>query len=58
MPVYLVQYRCQYREYWYDDLETDNWAQAYQRAVMLEAAGRAVRVYDLQTGMVVYGVNR
>lgn len=50
--MYLVRYRCQYREYWYDDLETDSYQDAVARATALVAGGRlAVVVSD---GVVVW----
>jgi hypothetical protein len=39
-----VQYRCQHREHWYDDLETDVWAEAVQRARTVVAARRGLPV--------------
>jgi hypothetical protein len=38
--MYLVRYRCQYREQWYDDLETDNYQEAVERAMALVTGGR------------------
>ena len=43
--LFAVQYRCLYREQWYDDLETTDPAQATVRLQELAQAGRRVRVY-------------
>ena len=45
MP-YLVQYRCIYREYWYDYAEAATWADAVAIAGQLEQLGRAARITD------------
>lgn len=42
--MYTVQYRCLYREHWYDDSEWQTWDSAAARAMQLVAAGRRVRV--------------
>ena len=55
--MYQVRYRCTYREYWYDDLETDDHQEAINRARLLEGAGRMVAVWDVYRGVVVYGVS-
>jgi len=42
-----VQYRCSYREYWYDDREFDNPYVAMQYAASLaQSTRRRVRVVD------------
>jgi hypothetical protein len=50
---WLVQYRCLYREHWYDDGEYPSLEPAVARAWQLAAQGRTVRVLDPQ-GRVVY----
>lgn len=42
--MFIVQYRCIYREHWYDDSEWWNWQEAAARAMQLAAAGRTVRI--------------
>lgn len=54
--MYLVRYRCTYRDHWYDDLETDDYQEAIARALRLEGAGRLVAVWDMNQRVVVYGV--
>lgn len=41
-----VQYRCIHRDYWYEDLDTDDWNEAVRRArqVAVERRGAPVRV--------------
>lgn len=56
--MYLVRYRCAYREYWYEDLETPDPQVALNRAMLLEAYGRTVMVVDLSSGQIVYGLNK
>ena len=51
---YTVRYRCQYRDYWYDDLETISWPEAVARAQQLTVAGRAVMIVDSFTGQILY----
>ena len=50
---WLVQYRCIYREHWYDDGEYPSLESAVARAWQLAAQGRTVRVLDAY-GRVVY----
>ncbi len=42
--MWVVQYRCLYREHWYDDSEWPDWNGAAARAMQLVAAGRRVRI--------------
>jgi hypothetical protein len=50
--LYIVQYRCLYRDYWRDDQEFTDFASAQQRALYLKLAhGRNVRVIS-QSGTV------
>jgi hypothetical protein len=44
--MWTVQYRCLYREHWYDDSEHMMWEAAAARAMALVAMGRRVRIVD------------
>lgn len=41
-----VQYRCLYREHWYDYRATETWEEAVQAAQEVVALGRTVRILD------------
>lgn len=40
--MFQIQYRCVYREWWYDDAETDSWPWAVSRAMQVAAARRTL----------------
>jgi len=46
--MFTVQYRCQFREYWYEAPAGDwvDWPTAYAVAVTLLQSGRRVRILD------------
>lgn len=44
--MFTVQYRCLYRDYWYDDIGPVDWNQAVSRVVQLHLAGRRSRIVD------------
>ena len=44
--MFTVQYRCQYREYWYDAGDAPDITQALAIAYPLVQAGRRVRIID------------
>jgi hypothetical protein len=49
-----VKYRCLYRDYWYADLDTDDWTQAVVRARVLSQERRGGPVVIMVGGRVVY----
>jgi hypothetical protein len=52
-----VQYRCSYREYWYDDREFENPILAMQYADSLaQSTGRKTRIVDQQGNVVYYSM--
>ena len=50
--MFLVRYRCAYREWWYDDLETYSWEYAFMRALEVVRL-RSTPVVIVQEG---YGI--
>jgi len=51
--MFTVQYRCQFREYWYDAGDTPDITQALGIAYRLVQAGRRVRILD-DSGFIVW----
>ncbi len=51
--MYQIQYRCLYREHWYDYDTADTWNEAVRLAGKVEAVGRKARIATLD-GIVVY----
>jgi hypothetical protein len=54
--MFTVQYRCRYREFWYDAPGGDgvDWVTAVAMAQALMAIGRAVRIVDYSVGVPVW----
>lgn len=55
--MYSVQYRCVYRDYWYDHADSAYLSMAQQYAAELEAHGRVARILD-EFGQVIYETMR
>ena len=55
--MYVVQYRCIYRDHWYEEAETAYLLMAQQYAAHVEAAGRVARILD-EFGRVIYETMR
>ena len=50
---YTVQYRCQYREHWYDQADGLTWAQAMATAsTLVQTTGRMVRILGWEGNVV------
>ena len=58
--MFTVQYRCLYRDYWYEDLDNVDWVTAVQRAQHLYTANqgrRTIRVVGVLDAQVHYLLN-
>ena len=54
--MFQVQYRCVFREWWYDDVEVYDWPLAVNRAMQV-AAARRTPTRIVSGGRIVWGVN-